>query len=74
MNREAVALGTPVYTVFAGTMGAVDERLLAEGRLRSLERAGDVALERIARHERPALRDPESLIDLLLQGVPTPNL
>src|SRR5256885_10552885 len=33
MNREAVALGTPVYTVFEGRPGAVDERLLAEGRL-----------------------------------------
>ncbi len=36
MNREAVALGTPVYTTFAGRMGAVDERLIAEGRLRQL--------------------------------------
>ncbi len=34
MNREAVALGTPVYTTFAGRLGAVDERLVAEGRLR----------------------------------------
>ena len=25
MNREAVALGTPVYTTFAGRLGAVDE-------------------------------------------------
>src|SRR6202043_1945990 len=36
MNREAVALGTPVYTVFEGRLGAVDERLIAEGRLRRL--------------------------------------
>ena len=34
MNREAVALGTPVFTVFEGRLGAVDERLIAEGRLR----------------------------------------
>ena len=40
MNREAVALGTPVYTTFQGRLGAVDERLIAEGRLRMLERAG----------------------------------
>ena len=26
MNREAVALGTPVHTIFSGRMGAVDER------------------------------------------------
>ena len=30
MNREAVALGTPVWTTFEGRLGAVDERLIAE--------------------------------------------
>ena len=62
MNREAVALGTPVYTVFEGRPGAVDERLLAEGRLRRLadpaalevvRRDGGVAAERVRRD--PAL-------------------
>src|SRR4051812_33586044 len=37
MNREAVALGTPVWTTFEGRMGAVDERLIAEGRMRRLQ-------------------------------------
>jgi predicted glycosyltransferase len=37
MNREAVALGTPVFTVFEGRLGAVDERLIAEGRLQRLQ-------------------------------------
>ena len=37
MNREAVALGTPVYTTFSGEMGGVDEVLIHEGRLRVLE-------------------------------------
>jgi predicted glycosyltransferase len=36
MNREAVALGTPVFTSFEGRLGAVDEQLIAEGRLRRL--------------------------------------
>ena len=40
MNREAVVLGTPVYTTFAGRLGGVDERLIAEGRLRPLRAAG----------------------------------
>ena len=31
MNREAVALGTPVYTIFTGRMGGVDEELIADG-------------------------------------------
>ena len=42
MNREAVALGTPVWTTFEGRLGAVDERLIADGRMRRLERAEDV--------------------------------
>jgi uncharacterized protein len=37
MNREAVALGTPVFTTFSGKMGGVDEALIAEGRLQVLE-------------------------------------
>lgn len=33
MNREAAALGVPVYSIFRGTIGAVDRHLNAEGRL-----------------------------------------
>ncbi len=40
MNREAVALGTPVFTTFAGRPGAVDDDLIASGRLRRLARSG----------------------------------
>ena len=36
MNREAVALGVPVYTTFGGRLGGVDEALLREGRLNRL--------------------------------------
>ncbi|HWH95750.1 MAG TPA: DUF354 domain-containing protein, partial [Baekduia sp.] len=39
MNREAVALGTPVFTTFEGRLGAVDEQLIREGRLRKLTSA-----------------------------------
>lgn len=74
MNREAVALGTPVYTTFAGRMGAVDDRLIAEGRLRQLQSADQVVLEK---RERAAdgtsadrtLRDPKILTDLLLTAL-----
>jgi len=44
LNREAVALGTPAYTVFQGVMGAVDTQLMEEGRLVRLEKAEDLAL------------------------------
>jgi len=33
MNREAAALGVPVYSIFRGKIGAVDEMLEKEGRL-----------------------------------------
>jgi predicted glycosyltransferase len=46
MNREAVALGTPAYTLFAGRLGAVDERLIAEGRLHRVARLDAVALRK----------------------------
>ena len=46
MNREAVALGTPVYTIFSGAMGAVDERLIAQGRLRELASPDAIELAR----------------------------
>src|SRR3954466_7371923 len=36
MNREAVALGTPVYTTYGGRLGGVDEALIRAGRLRPL--------------------------------------
>ncbi len=68
MNREAVALGTPVYTTFEGRMGAVDERLIAEGRLRKL---GDPAELSFAKRGADAVlartrRDPGVLVELLL--------
>jgi predicted glycosyltransferase len=70
MNREAVALGTPVYTTFEGRLGAVDEALLRDGRLRRLTDAGEVNLER--RSEQAPLRvrrDPRELVRLLLSAV-----
>ncbi|MDX6547683.1 MAG: uncharacterized protein QOG33_1233, partial [Gaiellales bacterium] len=70
MNREAVVLGTPVYTTFAGRMGGVDERLIADGRLRSLERLDDLVVERKPASAAERLRrDPERLIDLAFAGL-----
>jgi hypothetical protein len=68
MNREAVALGTPVFTTFQGRLGAVDERLIADGRLRMLTSAGDVVLgKRDTRAHERVRRDPALLADLLLR-------
>jgi predicted glycosyltransferase len=66
MNREAVALGTPVYTTFEGRLGAVDAQLIRDGRLRKLDDAADLRLEkRPADHARRDRRDPAVLVDLL---------
>jgi uncharacterized protein len=68
MNREAVALGTPVWTTFEGRLGAVDERLIAEGRLKRLERADDLVLaKRASASGERVRRDPAVLTDLLLK-------
>jgi uncharacterized protein len=67
MNREAVALGTPVFTTFEGRLGAVDEALLRAGRLRKLDDPGQIEIGR-----RPAngglrvRRDPRELVKMLL--------
>jgi predicted glycosyltransferase len=41
MNREAAALGVPVYSIFRGTIGAVDRDLCARGRLILVESLDD---------------------------------
>ncbi len=70
MNREAVALGTPVYTIFSGRMGAVDERLIAEGRLRPLVNPNELELTK--RDSEPGVRnprDPAVWVDAILAAV-----
>lgn len=69
MNREAVALGVPVYSTFAGILGAVDERLVREGRLRLLASAGDLDLTARRPLQVPRTRDPTELLDVLLSAL-----
>jgi hypothetical protein len=68
MNREAVALGVPVYTTFEGRPGAVDELLIAEGRMHRLSDAAQLDLHADAGATRgPRMRrDPRLLVELLL--------
>ena len=42
MNREAAALGVPVYSIFRGAIGAVDRHLCANDRLILVESLEDV--------------------------------
>jgi hypothetical protein len=69
MNREAVALGVPVYTTFAGRLGAVDESLVRDGRLRILRSAGELELAKRSGATSPTTRDPAALLDLLLTAL-----
>lgn len=69
MNREAVALGVPVYTTFAGRLGAVDTALVDEGRLRVLTSADDLELEKRSEASTRTERDPAFLLDVLLTAL-----
>ena len=69
MNREAVALGTPVFTTFEGRPGAVDEALMSEGRLLKLEDPDEITIEKRPLHESSRIRrDPRELVKLLLSA------
>ena len=52
MNREAAALGTPVYTTFGGRLGGVDEALIRSGRLRPLTDPRALELSKRSRRRR----------------------
>lgn len=78
MNREAAALGVPVYSIFRGKIGAVDRRLEAEGRLVLLRTPEDV-LTKIrlvprdkrggpSRRPRPALQDIVNHIEEIIRA------
>jgi predicted glycosyltransferase len=76
MNREAVALGVPVYTTYGGRLGGVDEWLIREGRLVPLTDPRALSLEKRApgAHAERIRRDPAVLLDLLLQALPSGNM
>jgi predicted glycosyltransferase len=71
MNREAAALGVPVYTTYGGRLGGVDEELIREGRLKPL--TDPRALELRKREDQTSShvrRDPADLLALLLTARP----
>jgi uncharacterized protein len=67
MIREAAVLGTPVWSIFEGRLGAVDEQLEREGRIRFLRDPAEVLVEKTpAKRERRGRRDPAELLRLAL--------
>jgi predicted glycosyltransferase len=68
MNREAAALGVPVYTTYGGRIGGVDEMLIREGRLRPLTDPRALELRKRANGAERVRRDPRQLLNLLLSA------
>ncbi len=67
MIREAAVLGTPVWSIFEGRLGAVDEALEHEGRVRFLRDPAELVVEKApAKRERRGRRDPAELLRLAL--------
>jgi predicted glycosyltransferase len=70
MNREAAALGVPVYTTYGGRLGGVDEELIREGRLKPLTDPRALELRKRDELSSPrARRDPAEMLRLLLSAV-----
>jgi predicted glycosyltransferase len=71
MNREAAALGVPVYTTYGGRLGGVDEELIRQGRLKPLTdpRALDLRKREDRAGDARVRRDPRELLELLLSAV-----
>ena len=70
MNREAAALGVPVYTTYGGRLGGVDEELIRDGRLRPLTDPRALELEKRERGaRRPRAPRPAADARLLLSAL-----
>jgi len=66
MNREAAALGIPVYTTYGGRLGGVDEALIRSGRLRPLTDPRALGLAKRSGEGERVRRDPADMLALLM--------
>lgn len=73
MNREAVALGVPVYSIFRGKIGALDKQLHQEGRMVLIEKLDDVhkkiLLQRRDRSQEQMLGRPRLALSGIIEHV-----
>jgi uncharacterized protein len=69
MNREAAALGVPVYTTYGGRLGGVDEALIRSGRLRPLTDPRAIELRKREEGAVAVARDPAPLVETILATV-----
>jgi predicted glycosyltransferase len=78
MNREAAALGVPVYSIFRGKTGAVDRYLSEQGRMTLIESPQDVpskiklvhrqGIGAFQTNSRPALQDILEFITAVVES------
>jgi uncharacterized protein len=72
MNREAAAMGIPVYSIFRGRIGAVDQYLASSGRLVLIESVADVR-EKIRVERRSSkqqhLQETSPTLDCIVNGI-----
>jgi uncharacterized protein len=67
MNREAAALGVPVYTTYGGRLGGVDEELIRQGRLVPLTDPRALVIRKRDADARDRVRrDPVDMLGYLL--------
>jgi predicted glycosyltransferase len=64
MIREAAVLGTPVWSIFEGRPGAVDEQLEREGRVRFLRDPAELVVAKASERRPRGRRDPADLLRL----------
>ncbi|MFL5915638.1 MAG: DUF354 domain-containing protein [Gaiellaceae bacterium] len=69
MNREAAALGVPVYTTYGGRLGGVDEELIRDGRLKPLTDTRALELRKREDASARVRRDPAEMLRLLLSAL-----
>jgi predicted glycosyltransferase len=75
MNREAAVLGTPVWSIFEGPMGGVDEMLAREKRLHLLDDPAEIEVAKKGAdgYASRVRRDPRDLLRLALPWVEGPS-
>jgi predicted glycosyltransferase len=69
MIREAAVLGTPVWSIFEGRLGAVDEQLERQGRISFLRDPTELVLAKTSGRPKRIRREPAELLRLALPSL-----
>ncbi len=69
MNREATVLGTPVYTVFAGTIGNVDHYLIDSGKMTQVKSTADLSKIAIRKKESYQVNNNCQVIESIIENI-----